>query len=432
MKKSVLLIFLGFMLVVNGLNAIDDEEMSLQEKIEMKVRSMRESGASEALVEKVTQDMIAGSRQIQQKPLNLFFDVQGLEGASNTFYGSGAGANLVSGTYDTFLGAAAGYNTVSGNRNNFFGFAAGYANTTGSQNNFFGQGAGYSNVGGCFNNFQGYAAGYYNTSGQYNCFIGYSAGIMNTVGAYNTFIGSNAGYSGINGGSNVFIGNQAGYSNVSGDFNVLIGNVAGSSSTGNYNTNIGHRAGELNTGIQNVFIGDWAGRNNTTGSSNIFIGNEAGSGTVGNDMLIIDNTSTANPLIFGNFSTNRVGINNGSPGWMFVVGTANAYCNGGAWVDGSSREVKENIEALTSTEALQAFAKLEPVKYNYKEEKEEPRLGFIAEDVPELVAEKGRKGLSPMDMVAVLTKVVQEQQKTLQEQQKTLTELQEQIAKMKK
>jgi hypothetical protein len=35
-------------------------------------------------------------------------------------------------------------------------------------------------------------------------------------------------------------------------------------------------------------------------------------------------------------------------------------------------------------------------------------VGFIAEDVPELVATKDRKGLSPMDIVAVLTKVVQD------------------------
>ena len=427
MKKSVLLIFLGFMLVVSGLNAIDDEEMSLQEKIEMKVRSMRESGVSEALVEKVTQDMIAGSRQIQQKPLNLFFDVQGLEGASNTFYGSGAGERIGSGTFDTFLGANAGAFTVSGNRNNFFGYAAGYYNTTGSQNNFFGQGAGYSNVGGCFNNFQGYAAGYYNTSGQYNCFIGYSAGILNTTGGYNTFIGSNAGYSSTSASRNVFIGNEAGYYTGSGDWNTYVGNYAGNANvSGNYNTCIGHRAGQENTGSENVFIGDYAGHSTTTGSGNVFIGNMAGDWVSAvNNTLVIDNSSTGTPLIYGNFTSDRVGINNSAPGSMFVVGTGGAYCNGTTWVNGSSREYKENIEALTSAEALQTFAKLEPVKFNYKQDKEDPCLGFIAEDVPELVATKDRKGLSPMDMVAVLTKVVQEQQKTL-------IELQEQIAKMKK
>jgi hypothetical protein len=66
-------------------------------------------------------------------------------------------------------------------------------------------------------------------------------------------------------------------------------------------------------------------------------------------------------------------------------------------------------------------SELNPVKYNYKADKEDEHLGFIAEDVPELVASKDRKGMSPMDVVAVLTKVVQEQQAALKEQQNTLT-----------
>ena len=42
-------------------------------------------------------------------------------------------------------------------------------------------------------------------------------------------------------------------------------------------------------------------------------------------------------------------------------------------------------------------------------------LGFIAEDAPDLVATNTRDALSPMDLVAVLTKVVQDQQKTIGE-----------------
>lgn len=50
-------------------------------------------------------------------------------------------------------------------------------------------------------------------------------------------------------------------------------------------------------------------------------------------------------------------------------------------------------------------------------------MGFIAEDVPELVATKDRKGMSPMDVVAVLTKVVKEQQEAIQGQQQANQEL---------
>ena len=52
---------------------------------------------------------------------------------------------------------------------------------------------------------------------------------------------------------------------------------------------------------------------------------------------------------------------------------------------------------------------------DYKNDQTESYLGFIAEDVPELVATRDRDGLSSMDIVAVLTKVVQEQQKKIEE-----------------
>ena len=56
---------------------------------------------------------------------------------------------------------------------------------------------------------------------------------------------------------------------------------------------------------------------------------------------------------------------------------------------------------------------MSPLKYNYKSTKDEHHVGFIAEDVPDLVATKDRKGLSSMDIVAVLTKVVQKQQEQI-------------------
>jgi hypothetical protein len=104
----------------------------------------------------------------------------------------------------------------------------------------------------------------------------------------------------------------------------------------------------------------------------------------------------------------------------------------GTWNPSSSRELKENIETLTTDEAMEALAGLEPVKYNYKENKEEPRVGFIAEDVPELVAMNGRKTLGTVDILAVLTKALQEQQRLNREQQKTIDQLKKEIAELKK
>ncbi len=112
---------------------------------------------------------------------------------------------------------------------------------------------------------------------------------------------------------------------------------------------------------------------------------------------------------------------------------------GGTWTNASSRSLKENIQDLGSVEAMDTFNRLNPVKYNYKVDKSEKHVGFISEDVPELVATQDRKGMSPMDVVAVLTKVIQEQQKAIQlqqqsikEQQKAIDELKEKIAQIEK
>ncbi len=105
------------------------------------------------------------------------------------------------------------------------------------------------------------------------------------------------------------------------------------------------------------------------------------------------------------------------------AGGTGPYADASGWHDSSSRELKENIKGLTADEAMEALAGLNPVKYNYKVNKEEGRVGFIAEDVPEIVAVNGRKHLKAMDIVGVLTRVVQEQQKTIAELKKEIEEL---------
>ena len=58
---------------------------------------------------------------------------------------------------------------------------------------------------------------------------------------------------------------------------------------------------------------------------------------------------------------------------------------------------------------------------------DERHVGFIAEDAPTLVASKDRKGMSSMDVVAVLTKVVQEQQRTIAELSRKVAKLENRI-----
>jgi hypothetical protein len=64
--------------------------------------------------------------------------------------------------------------------------------------------------------------------------------------------------------------------------------------------------------------------------------------------------------------------------------------------------------------AIAALNEHAPVSYRYTADPARAeRLGFIAEDVPELVAQSERDRIRTMDMIALLTTVVQEQQRTI-------------------
>jgi hypothetical protein len=127
-----------------------------------------------------------------------------------------------------------------------------------------------------------------------------------------------------------------------------------------------------------------------------------------------------NRLTIGN--NGFVGLSTGTsvPAYPLQVGTNGTNGNGarvtvgGVWQDGSSRDFKDNIQSLSTEKALETMKNLTPVTYAYKLDPSEKHVGFIAEDVPDLVATQDRKHLSPMDIVAVLTKVVQEQNKMIE------------------
>lgn len=150
-----------------------------------------------------------------------------------------------------------------------------------------------------------------------------------------------------------------------------------------------------------------------------------GSGSDHNVQFVANNNVVSTLTPSGYF-----GIGITTPTHLLDVGVSGAYCNGGAWVDGSSRSFKTNIETLSLDEAEKTIDGLNPVKYNYKSDLEEQNIGFIAEDVPDLVATKDRKGLSPMDVVAVLTKVVQEQKNALLKQQQVIDDLKARVANL--
>ncbi len=141
-------------------------------------------------------------------------------------------------------------------------------------------------------------------------------------------------------------------------------------------------------------------------SNHVFIGAKTN-----HDFRLIANDSPKITIL----SSGNVGFGTNTPSYPIHM-SSGAYCSaGGAWTNSSSRDLKENIQALETEEAMNTLKNLSPVKFNYKADKSERHVGFIAEDAPELVATPDKKGMSPMDVVAVLTKVVQEQQKTISE-----------------
>jgi len=129
-----------------------------------------------------------------------------------------------------------------------------------------------------------------------------------------------------------------------------------------------------------------------------------------------------NRLVFN--SSGYLGVGTTTPSYPLEMASGACVTSGGVWMNASSREYKTDIKQLTAEKAMDALTQLKPVEFAYKADSQEKHVGFIAEDAPQLVAAKDRKGMSPMDVVAVLTKVVQEQQKTIGELSEKVAQLQ--------
>ncbi|OFY73469.1 MAG: hypothetical protein A2275_11415 [Bacteroidetes bacterium RIFOXYA12_FULL_35_11] len=284
-------------------------------------------------------------------------------GGNNIFLGNYAGYSN-NASYNVFIGYYSGVGNSSGTNNAFMGYRAGRYNTTGSGNVFIGNNAGYLNTTGEYNIFMGKEAGYVNNA-SYNIFLGYEAGRANTSGQFNTFLGYWAGKSNTTGNANVFLGDSTGFSNTTGYYNVFIGNQAGGKNTvANHNTFIGYHSGMSNTtgefnvflgrgagyynvgGSNNIYLGRYAAAFNTSGSNNVFLGyqtgyNSSGSGNIfigyeagknesGSNKLYIANTATTTPLIYGDLSTNNIGLGTNSPGSHRLSVTSSATGTAGS------------------------------------------------------------------------------------------------------
>lgn len=277
-----------------------------------------------------------------------------------TFLGYQAGISNTSGNFLTAIGYQAGMSNTSGNFNTAIGYQALNSNTTSTYNTAVGYVALKKNTSGLANDAFGSKSLYSNTTGHRNVAIGVNSMTTNTTGFQNTAVGHDVMYDNTTGVANVAFGTSALHDNITGNFNTALGYLALTSSTstskntaignsalsnfltGTYNTVIGDNSGQLlQSGNNNVFLGYYVARgiaalgvytnadNNTiigyeagynatsSWSGNVFLGHQAGYYETGSNKLYIDNSSTTNPLIYGEFDNDLITIN----GDLTVTGT---------------------------------------------------------------------------------------------------------------
>ncbi|MBD2080942.1 DUF6519 domain-containing protein [Leptolyngbya sp. FACHB-17] len=95
----------------------------------------------------------------------------------------------------------------------------------------------------------------------------------------------------------------------------------------------------------------------------------------------------------------------------------------------SSRTLKEDITTLNSQDTATLLQALSPVRFIYTEDANKSlHLGFIAEDTPNVFTSADKQAVKLMDIVAVLTQAVKDQQRELKDQQRELEHLREKIS----
>lgn len=157
----------------------------------------------------------------------------------------------------------------------------------------------------------GMNAGNFTMTGNQNIFIGYQAGISNLTGKNNTVIGNGSLQSNDNTGDyNVYIGDGIVQgTGIDNDRNVMVGMNAGALTAYDSCVGVGYQA-LYRTGSRSTAVGFRAGANGlATSVGNVLIGFQAGLNEEGSNKLYIENSSSASPLIWGDFENDTVRVN---------------------------------------------------------------------------------------------------------------------------
>ncbi len=285
------------------------------------------------------------------------------------------------------------------------------------------------------------------------------------LGAFNlTVNGISVGRGAGNNDESVAVGSGAmGSSNVNGKRNTAVGagamrNYIGTSwdnntsvgywnmpalTTGSGNTSIGAESMmALTTGTENTSVGNQS-LISITGSNNVGIGKRSGDGLAAGNGNTFLGTNARTAIASGSTLSNATAI-----GYDAIVSTDNTIRLGNtavttiggqvAWTAASDSRIKKNI--VNSNYGLATVLKLRPVEYNLTSN-DLKQVGFIAQEVQKLVPEvvtgkegdisKGEiLGITYSNLVPVLTKAIQEQQKQIEDQNSKIAAQQKQIEEL--
>jgi hypothetical protein len=213
--------------------------------------------------------------------------------------------------------------------------------------------------------------------------------------------------------------------------------------TGSGNTSIGAESiMALTTGTENTSVGNQS-LISITGSNNVGVGKRSGDGLAAGNGNTFLGTNARTAIASGSTLSNATAI-----GYDAIVSTDNTIRLGNtavttiggqvAWTAASDSRIKKNI--VNSNYGLATVLKLRPVEYNLTSN-DLKQVGFIAQEVQKLVPEvvtgkegdisKGEiLGITYSNLVPVLTKAIQEQQKQIEDQNSKIAAQQKQIEEL--
>ena len=361
---------------------------------------------------------------------------------SNSFFGSSAGKENISGSYNSLFGYLAGSDNEQGTGNSMFGSFAGTDNI-GKNNSFFGRSAGTLNLGGETNSFFGYFAGLNSKDGDHNTFIGGFSGNNNINGSYNVALGYGAELSmdslnyatAIGAGATVdtdntiVLGRAEEKVSIPGRLEVGTGSVVStlnsiavgraSLASGNISSAFGDNAratGEVSTaigfgveatGFHSISLGHIA---KATGNYSTAIGKDISTNSKSGAMILGDSNPGGAPV--ANVGANDQMVARFASGYFFITGpSAGVVAGPGAnmWSAISDVHKKENFQYLDDKEVLSKLASVDYSSWNYKgqDSKQFRHYGIMAQDFYRLFGQDdyGTIGedtlVNPTDMMGI-------------------------------